>query len=643
VKSDSLQSITKQTNLQSFSDISEVMKDARKPKRSFQYLGEAGEENAWVVILTSHAVEYEAVKEHLGSTTEETHPVGTIYTCGNFQTSNISWNIAIVLIDSGVSDASEEAERAIRFFEPTFVFFVGTAVGIKDVKPGDVVSATKAYNYDRYKVYDKGIAEEPEASKSAYRLQKRAVAESRKPDWVKNIKGIPPQKYPSVKNMPIASGDRTISSQETDIVQRIKEKYSDAVAINKEGYSFLRTANNNGSLAIVILGISDLLRNKNITKQKEKQIIAARHASAFAFEVLLKIHGEDTKTLQLDESLYLPNHSIIESIVNLSIHKYDADTYYLRAYHKSSGSIDCNVLTGEIDSLTSESLILLNNLSLTPSNRLGQLRRCIDRFFKIQGFNKLLRWLSIQNFFKEEDTVLEIHNHVDLCILWELICVDQTPLGVILQIVYQNRDFNVNKSKSPNCIGHILAHVKEETYLWQTIYQHIGFSVFQDFLSDLAQSNRQHSLVVIDAYVNEEMIAEDPTEYIELSEIVRNQSSIIFINGQLNFCPDNVDLKHQEFMELFYKYGATGVIGSLNFVGGQATTDQVMSNFFNFLEDRDVLLTVPAILRAMRKEVHEQRRNNLGDPLASSVYLATFQYIYYGNPFAILQLARADT
>jgi nucleoside phosphorylase len=618
------------------------MKDTKNPELSFQYPGKAGEEIAWVVILTSDKVEHKAVQAHLDNITEKVHDKGTVYTCGNFQTSNISWNVAIVEISSGASGA--EVQKAISSFNSEFAFFVGTAAGIKDVNPGDVVSVTKAYNYGRYQVSDQGISQQPESSQSAYRLQQRALAESRRPDWIERIKGAPPENDPCVRNEPIASGEQIVLSQKTDVIQRIKKQYNDAIAIDREGFGFLNIAYDNNVPAIVILGVSGLLKSRaNTTKQKETRIIAARHASAFAFEILSKIHGEDTKIAQLDESLTLPNHNIIESIVNLSIHKYDADAYYLRAYHKSSGSIDCNVLTGEIDSLTSESLILLNNLSLTPSNRLGQLRRCIDRFLKIQEFNELLRWLSIQNFFKGEDTILEIHNHVDLCILWELICVDQTPLGVILQIVYQNRDFNVNKSKSPNCIGHILAHVKEETYLWQTIYQHFGFSAFQDFLSDLAQSNRQHSLVVIDAYVNEEMIAEDPTEYIELSEIVRNQSSIIFINGQFNFCPTNVNLKHQEFMQLFYKYGATGVIGALNFVGDQATTDQVMSNFFNFLEDRDVLLTVPAILRAMRKEVHEQRRNNLNDSLASSVYLATFQYIYYGNPFAILQLDRADT
>jgi nucleoside phosphorylase len=641
VKSDPLQSINKRTNLQSFSDISEVIKDTKKPKRSFQYPGDAGEEIAWVVILTSDPVEHKAVQEHLDNTTEKVHPKGTIYTCGNFQTSNISWNVAVVEISSGVSKA--EAEKAINFFNPAFVFFVGTAAGIKDVNPGDVVSVTKAYNYDRYQISNQEILQQPESSQSAYRLQQRALAESRKPDWVERIKGASPKNDPYVRNKPIASGEQTVLSQRTDVIQRIKKEYNDAVAIDREGFGFLHTAHDNNVPAIVILGISGLLKTRGNVKQEESQIVAACHASAFAFEVLSKIHGKDTKIAQLDESLSLPNHSIIESIVNLSIHKYDANAYYLRASHKSSGSIDCNVLTSEFDSLTLESLILLNNLSLTPNNRLGQLRRCIDKLLKVQGFNKLLRWLSVQDFFKKEDTILEIYNHVDLHILWELIYIDQIPLGVTLQIVHQNGDFNIDKNKNPNCMGHILAHIREETYLWQTIYQHSGFSAFQDFLSDLAKSDRQHSLVIIDAYANAGIIVENPTEYIALSEIVKNQSSIIFINGQLNFCPTDVNLKHQEFMELFYKYGATGVIGALNFVGDQATTDQVMSNFFNFLEDRDVLLTVPAILRAMRKEVHEQRRNNLNDSLASSVYLATFQYIYYGNPFAILQLARADT
>jgi nucleoside phosphorylase len=96
------------------------------------------------VILTSRPIEYAAVRIHLTNLHEETHSKGTIYERGTF----IDWEVGIVQIDAGNVAAAIEAERAIAYFDPTVVLFVGIADGLNGVAPGDVVVARKIYGYE---------------------------------------------------------------------------------------------------------------------------------------------------------------------------------------------------------------------------------------------------------------------------------------------------------------------------------------------------------------------------------------------------------------------------------------------------------------------------------------------------------------
>src|SRR5579859_6000683 len=99
-------------------------------------------------ILTAIPVEYQAVRSYLTNIYEEHHPQGTIYERGTFSSSGQSWDVLIGEIGAGNPTAALEAERAINFFQPAIILFVGVAGGRKDVKLGDVVAATKVYGYE---------------------------------------------------------------------------------------------------------------------------------------------------------------------------------------------------------------------------------------------------------------------------------------------------------------------------------------------------------------------------------------------------------------------------------------------------------------------------------------------------------------
>ncbi|KYC36465.1 hypothetical protein WA1_42955 [Scytonema hofmannii PCC 7110] len=265
---------------------------------------------AGVVILTAINIEYMAVRSHLTDLQEIVHPQGTVYEQGKFTANSKSWDVGIVEIGAGNSGAAMEAERAIAYFKPSLVLFVGVAGGIKDVKLGDVVAATKVYGYESGKAKEE-FEPRPDVGESAYNLIQRARAEARKPDWLQRLKSLP-HPTPKVFVAPIAAGAKVVASTKSEVYQFLQSNYGDAVAVEMEGRGFLQATHANQLSALIVRGISDLIDGKSIDDNGGSQELAANRASAFAFEVLAKLQPQEvnspsnqttvSNTLPMDDS-----------------------------------------------------------------------------------------------------------------------------------------------------------------------------------------------------------------------------------------------------------------------------------------------------------------------------------------------------
>src|SRR6185369_15611873 len=144
-------------------------------------------QNRRAVILTALQVEFNAVRAHLTDIREEVHK-GTVYERGIFSGNGRMWKVGIVEVGAGNAGVAFEAERAITRFEPNVVLFVGIAGGVKDVKVGDVVAATKVYGYESGKA-ERAFKSRADVGNSSYRMEQRAKAEARKDDWKSRILG----------------------------------------------------------------------------------------------------------------------------------------------------------------------------------------------------------------------------------------------------------------------------------------------------------------------------------------------------------------------------------------------------------------------------------------------------------------------
>lgn len=239
------------------------------------------------VVLTALRDEYLAVQSHLEDLSPQVHPRGTEYEIGYFRGGDAGlWQVVIAEIGMGNNYAGIETERAISYWEPTLVAFVGIAGGLKDLELGDVVIAEQVYGYEAGKDAE-DLKPRIKSQSSSYALVQRSRAIARQDKWRKRILSPDPACVPTAVVGTIAAGEKVVADTRSATYRFLAAHCSDALAVEMEGWGFLLgTYANNNMTAIVIRAISDAIDDKSPAADKRWQPIAARHAAGFAFELL---------------------------------------------------------------------------------------------------------------------------------------------------------------------------------------------------------------------------------------------------------------------------------------------------------------------------------------------------------------------
>jgi nucleoside phosphorylase len=240
-----------------------------------------------VVILTALEVEQRAVHAYLGPLEKEVHKAGTVYFVGRFSTERAIWRVVTLAVGAGNAGSAAEAERAIHHFEPEVALFVGIAGGINGVSLGDIVAANEVYLYHAGKTLEE-FRPRPDVFRSAYALVQQARAAVLEGKWRTRLDGNQAE-YKAIVE-PIAAGEQVVASDKSDTYRFIRKHYDRAVGVEMEGAGFLRAAYGNQQVeALVVRGISDLLGNKEQADRAGWQLVAAKHAAAFSFELLANL------------------------------------------------------------------------------------------------------------------------------------------------------------------------------------------------------------------------------------------------------------------------------------------------------------------------------------------------------------------
>lgn len=242
------------------------------------------------LILAALGKEYAAVRNQAGTHFDEmVHPAGTVYEVGLYPKASPNWRIALVETGRGGQKAADEAHRGIAFLQPSVLLMVGIAGGIKDVNLGDVVAATKVYDYEAGKVADSAggsvFLSRPELGESSHRLVQRARAVARNHEWfTASTSGN--EKSPTAYVEPMATGRKVVASRDHEIYRTLKNVYGDAIALDMESYDVLRVAYSSGVDCLAVRGVSDMLVGKAEEDALQGQERAAARAAAFALCLL---------------------------------------------------------------------------------------------------------------------------------------------------------------------------------------------------------------------------------------------------------------------------------------------------------------------------------------------------------------------
>ena len=330
-----------------------------------------------ILIQTALSLEFEAVKAFLSNLQVERHPTtSSIYNKGTYKENEV----LIVETGAGNVRSADETGRAIEFFKPDYVFFIGVAGGLKDVKIGDVVASTKIIGFEMGKD-DTEFKPRLDTIPASYILEQIAKHVKRENQW-KLLITIENNIEPEAFVQPIAAGEKVVSSNKSVAFSYLKKYCSDAVAIDMEGNGFLLAARPYHAHAIEVRGISDLIENKAEADAEGSQPRAAANAAAFCFEMINQIETETVKYLDTNSLDF--RKKLVKELVTLYPQGPEQDDIWKRA-------------GGDVS-------ILINS-----ANRKSQWFNAIEKLY-LGGGGKDISIISLMNEIKEDypKTILEV-------------------------------------------------------------------------------------------------------------------------------------------------------------------------------------------------------------------------------------------
>lgn len=242
------------------------------------------------VVCAALPVEHRSNLEHLQTEPVERQRNGSLYLLGDFE----HWHIAATDVGRDNAPVSAQVERAIAQFAPKVLLFVGIAGGRRKVRHGDVVAADAVYDYQAGRDTDSGRAGRVKSLAAPFALTQRAKAVAARGQWLDRIRPGPAT-APVAHIGPLASGGSVVTGGDSATARLIATHCDDALAVETEGYGVMAAGHVNPAvMTMVIRGISDLLDDKHIEADRQWQPRAARHAAAFAFELLARWRPEPT-------------------------------------------------------------------------------------------------------------------------------------------------------------------------------------------------------------------------------------------------------------------------------------------------------------------------------------------------------------
>lgn len=253
------------------------------------------------LVVTALDLELQAVVAHLTPYASVKGRDGAIYECGFFHDLGQDWLVIVAETGAGNHAAQSAVTNAHIQFDPELQIFVGVGGSRKvDVPIGSVVAADHVYMPYGGK-YDKktGFTGRPREFPAHPRILGVARKVRRDKAWINRIRdpadrALPersayPVAYPPLGHIaPAVSTESVVASKSGDLAEMIALHYGDACVVEMEGYGAIYAASQELKPAIVIRGISDMTEHKDPASDHIRQPIAACHAAAFAFELLVQ-------------------------------------------------------------------------------------------------------------------------------------------------------------------------------------------------------------------------------------------------------------------------------------------------------------------------------------------------------------------